>query len=83
MKYHAPTNQFTISQKELQHASYSLRWAIKNIREGHSLDTRGYKAPGAVSAPDLAEAGILGAAKTLGIDLGADSPGQLDVSDAG
>jgi hypothetical protein len=33
--------------------------------------------------PDFAEAGIIDAARALGIDLGSDRPGQLDVSAAG
>lgn len=80
MLYHAPTNQFTVSADDLQRASHSLRWAIKHIRLGHSLDLKGYKRPGAMDDPEFAEAGILDAAKQLGIDLGADRPGKLDVS---
>jgi len=33
--------------------------------------------------PDFAESGILDAARKLGIDLGADRPGKLDVSNEG
>lgn len=84
MKYHAPTNQFTVSPKDLQMAAHSLRWAIKHIRlaSGRSLQG-GKEHPGPMEDPDFAESGILDAAKNFGIDLGADRPGKLDVSDAG
>lgn len=83
MTYHAPTNQFTVSPRDLQSAAHSLRWAIKHIRLGHKLDPKGYKNEGPMGDPEFAEAGILDAARKLGIDLGADREGQLDVSDAG
>lgn len=80
MKYHAPTNQFTISADELQRACHSLCWAIRHIREGHKLSPKGYERTGPMDDPEFAEQGILDAAKNLGIDLGADRPGKLDVS---
>jgi hypothetical protein len=36
-----------------------------------------------MGCPEFAESAILDAARALGIDLGADRPGKLDVSDAG
>lgn len=83
MKYHAPTNQFTVSPDALQSASHSLLWAIKHIRQGHDLDLKGYRIDGPMTDPHFAESGILSAAKELGIDLGADRLGKLDVSQAG
>lgn len=83
MKYHAPTNQFTISAADLQQAATALRWAISHIRAGHGRDLKGVKRDGPMEHPDFAEAGILDAARHIGIDLGADRPGKLDVSDAG
>lgn len=80
MKYHAPTNQLTISPDELKRASHSLCWAIRHIREGHGLSPKGYDRSGPMDDPEFAEQGILDAAKDLGIDLGADRPGKLDVS---
>jgi hypothetical protein len=80
MTYHAPTNQFTVPADDLQRVARSLRWAIKNIRESHGFDPKGYKPEGALDCPQFAECGILDAAKILGIDLGADRPGKLDVS---
>jgi hypothetical protein len=83
MKYHAPTKQFTVSEDSLDRASRSLLWAIKHIRLGHNLDTKGYEEPGPMGDPQFAEAGILDAARDLGIDLGATRPGRLDVSHSG
>jgi len=83
MKYHAPTNQFTVSAQEMERASRSLKWAIKHIRLGHGLDPKGCDRSGPMEHPDFAESGILDAAKSLGIDLGADRHGRLDVSREG
>lgn len=84
MKYHAPTNQFTVSPRDLQMAAHSLLWAIKHIRQASGRSLRGGKEdPGQMEDPDFAESGILDAARNLGIDLGADRPGKLDVSDSG
>ena len=83
MKYHAPTKQFTVTSDALESASRSMLWAIKHIREGHDLDTRGYKKEGAMEHPQFAEHAILDAAMDLGIDLGADRDGVLDVSQSG
>lgn len=80
MKYHAPTNTFTVTPDDLQRACHLLRWAIKHIREGAQLDPKGYKRSGPMDDPEFAESGILQAARDLGIDLGAERPGQLDVS---
>jgi hypothetical protein len=81
MQYHAPTDQFTISAADLKRASASLRYAIKNIRDGAKLDNKGYDYTERVSDwAEYAEGWILDAARALGIDLGADRPGKLDVS---
>lgn len=81
MKYHAPTHQFTVSPEDLKSASNRLCWAIKHIRLGHNLDPKGYKRPGPMDNPEFAEEGILNAARSLGIDLGTDTAGKLDVSE--
>jgi len=83
MKYHAPTNKFTVSQDDLQRAAHSLRWAIKHIRIGSGLDPKGYKRSGPMDDPEFAESGILDAARALGIDLGSERPGEIDVNNAG
>lgn len=83
MKYHAPTKQFTVSADSLDRASRSLLWAIKNLREASNLDPKGYEKTGCMESPQFAETAILDAARDLGIDLGAERCGKLDVSDAG
>jgi hypothetical protein len=80
MQYHAPSNQFTISAEDMKRAASLLRWAIRNIREAHNLDPKGYKNDGPMEAPQFAESGILDAARAIGIDLGSDRYGKLDVS---
>lgn len=83
MKYHAPTDQFTLEAKYIREASHKLRWAIQKIREGHGLDLAGYPEPRNLQDPHFAEIAIIDAARALGIDLGADRPGKLDVRDSG
>lgn len=80
MTFHAPTGKFTVDADELKRASNSLLWAISHIRAGHKLDPKGYSITGPMVDPHFAEAGILDAARDLGIDLGASRPGKLDVS---
>jgi len=83
MNYHAPTNQFTVSAHDLKLASRSLKCAINHIRIGHGLDPKGYVRSGPMDHPEFAEQCILDAAKDIGIDLGADWSGRLDVSNEG
>ena len=83
MKYHAQTDQFTVSAADLRRAAQAMRCAIRHIREGHGLDLKGRARVGASTSPEFAEAGILNAAAALGIDLGSDHPGVIDVSNAG
>ena len=81
MNYHAPTNQFTITPEELSRASTTMLYAIKNIRDGANIDRKGYDYLKRTSDwAEYAEAAILNAAYDLGINLGADRPGKLDVS---
>jgi len=81
MKYHAPTNQFTISAEEMKIASLKLLHVIKNIRDGARLDRTGYDNLTRESDwAEYAEMSILDAARLLGINLGARCPGKLDVS---
>lgn len=60
-----------------------MLYAIKKIRESNGLDPKGYRREGALKDVDMAELAILDAAKELGVDLGADREGRLDVSDSG
>jgi len=81
MNYHAPTKQFTTSIHDLDSATHSLLYAIKQIRLASGLDPKGYHYDGIMEAPHFAENSILRAAKYLGIDLGATCEGKLDVSE--
>ncbi len=82
MKYHAPTDQFTVEASALRHAGYAFRNAIKHVRQQAGRDVAGYENPGAMDHAEHAEASIIDAALSLGIDLGANRPGKLNVSDA-
>jgi hypothetical protein len=81
MQYHAPTGQFTITADAMKRASMHLLFVIKSIRKAHKLDPKGYDwtATGSSDA-HTAESAIFTAAQSLGIDLGAERPGKLDVS---
>jgi hypothetical protein len=84
MLYHAPTNQFTVDADALKRSASLLRYAIKKIRLGGKLDPKGYdNMKREIDAAEYAEGAILDAAKALGIHLGADRAGQLDVSNEG
>lgn len=82
MKYHAPTEQFTVSSENLKRASHALLHAIKHIRTQAKRDTMGYENNGPMDSAEHAEASIIDAALSLGIDLGSDRAGKLDVSEA-
>jgi len=57
--------------------------AIRHIRDANGLDVAGYSHQGMMKNPQFAETYILDAAKKLGIDLGAERYGELDVSKVG
>jgi len=81
MKYHAPTDQFTISADDLKRGTKLLLYAIRKIRIAAKLDLSGYDNLQRESdAAEQAETNIIDAAQALGIDLGARNPGQIDVS---
>lgn len=80
MKYHAPTGQFTVSQMDLESAAHGFIYAIRNIRDLAGLPHSKYKRDGSLTPADHAQKGIIDAAKSLGIDLGAEWGEDLDVS---
>lgn len=84
MQYHAPTNQFTISAADMKRASCLLRYAISKIRDGAKLDRKGYDSQNRETDwAEYSESGIIDAARAIGIQLGADRAGKLDVSNDG
>ncbi|WEN13665.1 hypothetical protein PY254_10445 [Rhodanobacter sp. AS-Z3] len=82
MKYHAPTQQFTIDQRALLGVSMHLRYAIMSIRKQAGLPLTPHKHDGPMETAQFAEKALLDVAGEIGIDMGADWPGKLDVSDA-
>ena len=80
MKYHAPSRQFTVKLSDIEQACHLLRWSIRSIRLQAGLEPKGYTKEGPMEAPQFAESGILRAARALGIDLGSENEGELDVS---
>jgi len=79
MKYHAPTNQFTVAAADLQSAVYSLTYAMRHIRHMAGLPLDKYRQDGPLSDADHAQRGIIDAAKKLGIDMGAEWGSELDL----
>ena len=82
MRYHAPTKSLTVSVDALEGAALALRHAIRNVRKQAGLPLEPYKGDVIMGPPQHAEAGILDAARYIGIDLGASRWGELDVRDA-
>lgn len=80
MKYHAPTEQFTIAADEMKRASFMLFVAIRHIRKLSDRPLTPHVTSVAMESADFAEQSILDAASALGIDLGASRCGKLDVS---
>lgn len=80
MKFHARTQQFTVSQNDLAMAVANLEYAIRHIREMAGLPMGKYAREGLLTDADHAQKGILDAAKALGIDMGAEWGNELDLS---
>ena len=82
MQYHAPTKQFTIEQRALHGVVMHLRYAIRYIRTVNGKPLTPSRREGPVDEAYCAEAALLDAAREIGIDMGAERPGLLDVSDS-
>ena len=81
MEYHAPTKQFTVSPKDIEYTAENLLTVIRHIRQLGNRPLTKYAPEGALEEPEFAQQRVIEAAKTLGIDLGAQWGYQLDVSD--
>lgn len=79
IRYHAQTGAFLVPADALHQASHALIEAIKHIRIQAGLPLSPYTLQGPMQAPQFAEASILEAARNLGIALGADRFGQLNL----
>lgn len=80
MKFHAPTGQFTVSQKDLESCCFYLKCALRSIRDTAGLPAGKYELTYPMTEADLAQAAIFDAAKAMGIHLGAERFNDLDVS---
>lgn len=83
MRYHAPTDRFTLDQRSFMAVAISLRYAIKHIRQQAGLPLTPHKHDGGMGSAQHAEKALLDVAEEMGIDLGATRPGMLDVTNAG
>jgi hypothetical protein len=81
MKYHAPTGQFTVSHKDLEHAARCMKAVIKHIRELSGKPLTKYVVDGPMEAPEFAQQRVIDIAKSIGIDLGSEWGHEIDVSD--
>lgn len=82
MKYHAQTQEFSVSKDDLDKASRSFLCAIKRIRTVAGLPLGKYEIDGLLNDVDHAQRCIIDGAMSMGIDLGAQWGNELDVSDA-
>jgi hypothetical protein len=81
MKYHAPTDEFTISKKSLEMAVHNLLYSMRHIRAMDKLPQTKYEREGGqLSHADHAQKGIIDAAKEIGIDLGGDWGNEIDIT---
>lgn len=80
MDYHAQSKRFTVSMRDLEGATAGLYCAIRHIRKLEGLPMAPYKRDGALTGADFAQKAILDAAKSLGIDMGAEWGNVLDLS---
>jgi hypothetical protein len=82
MKYSAVHKALIIPVNDLDHAIATLRYGIKAHRKAHKLPLTRFKYPLKAEVVDMVHSMILDTAKALGLDLGVERPGELDVSDA-
>lgn len=82
MEYHEPTKSFVVTVGALERAAADMKWAIQNVRRQAGLPLGPHATETPMDAAQFAEAAILSAARNIGINLGAQRPGQLDVREA-
>jgi hypothetical protein len=83
MKYHAPTQAFTVEPEHLAQSTGYALYAIRKIKEAAGLPLTPYKRTVALNNPDFAMRGIIDAFQRLGIDLGAQWGNDIDSSNHG
>lgn len=83
MKYHAQSDQLTVSHEQLRIASSHFYYAIRKIKETAGMPLHPYKRDGCLVHHDHAMCGIISAAQALGIDLGANWGNDIDSTNHG
>lgn len=81
MKYDPINKKISITPEEAQTATYSLLYAMRNIRQLAGLPLEPYKQDGPLKPEDHAQKGIIDAAKQLGFELGPEWGNQYDLRD--
>lgn len=81
MKYHVPTDQFTVEQKDFKFAAMCMREALKGIRKLAGLTLDKYTRTGVLTEADHAQRAIIESAEVLGIDFGVRWGNELDLRD--
>lgn len=82
MKYHAPTKSFVVNGDSYEMAALLMKCAIRHIRTLAGLPLEPHNGKVVMGDAEFAEASIIGIANALGIDLGTQRHGHLDVRDA-
>lgn len=82
MQYEPLSDKLTITTEEAKRAAYSMLYAIRSIRLAVNLPLDKYEQKGPLEPADHAMKGILDAAASLGMDLGARWGNELDVRTA-
>lgn len=81
MDYHAPTKKFVLNIRDIESATYSFIYALRNIRQSNGLPLTKYERDVVLTEADHAQKGIIDGAKYIGIDLGANWGNELDLTE--
>lgn len=81
MKYHAPTKCFVIEPAAIERVALEIRYAMQGVRKLAKRPLEPYKRDGAMSHACHVEKTLLDIAAHIGIDMGAQWPGQIDLRD--
>lgn len=79
MHYHAQSKQFTVAVDELESCAHRMRFAIRKIRLMAGRPLEGAEVTGPMTDACHAEQAILDGCRAIGIDLGAERSGMLDL----
>jgi len=79
MIYNAKTKRLEIRKDTLERVSHEMIYTLRCIREFAGLPMDRYKQEGPLNRADHAQRAIIGIAKQIGIDLGAEWGCDLDL----